>query len=49
MPDLLLIKDGIASFVEVKSSGGGITPLQNYRAKQLRGFGCSVEVAKASR
>ena len=41
-PDLLLIKDGIASFVEVKSAKGVVSPLQRLRAKELRAKGCSV-------
>lgn len=42
IPDLLLIKDGIASFVEVKSATGRISDMQRLRAKELRGAGCSV-------
>jgi hypothetical protein len=39
---LLLIKDQIASFVEVKRPGEKPTPLQRLRAKELRAIGCSV-------
>lgn len=42
IPDLLLIKDGKASFIEVKSTGGKISELQRLRAKELRLFGCPV-------
>jgi hypothetical protein len=42
MPDLLLIKDGKASFLEVKSLTGRISKLQKLRAKELRWHGCSV-------
>jgi len=43
IPDLLLIKDGIASFIEVKSATGTVKPLQRLRAKELRAKGCQVQ------
>ena len=45
IPDLLLIKDGVASFVEVKAPNGRISPLQRLRASQLRAAGCKVRFA----
>lgn len=42
IPDLLLIKNGIATFVEVKSETQRLTELQKYRADELRRFGCEV-------
>jgi hypothetical protein len=38
----LLVKDGIASFVEVKSGKGKVSSLQRLRAKELRTKGCRV-------
>jgi Holliday junction resolvase-like predicted endonuclease len=42
IPDLLLIKDGVASFVEVKARNGVISDKQRQRAIELREVGCSV-------
>jgi hypothetical protein len=36
IPDLLILKNGIAKFVEVKKPGGKIAELQKYRIKKLR-------------
>ena len=44
IPDLLLLKDGKASFVEVKRPGQKPRPLQEYRIKQLQQFGFEVRV-----
>ena len=38
-PDLMLLKDGKASFVEVKRPGQKPQPLQEYRLKELRDAG----------
>ena len=38
-PDLMLLKDGKASFVEVKRPGKKPQPLQEYRLKELRDAG----------
>lgn len=38
-PDLMLLKEGKASFVEVKRSGQKPRPLQEYRLKELRDAG----------
>lgn len=43
-PDLMLLKDGKASFVEVKRPGGKPRPLQEYRIGQLREAGFDVRV-----
>lgn len=42
IPDLLLLKDGIASFVEVKAPNGVISDKQRQRAGELRATGCQV-------
>lgn len=44
IPDLLLLKDGKASFVEVKRKGQKPRPLQEYRMNELRSFGFEVYV-----
>lgn len=44
IPDLLLLKDGVASFVEVKRPGCKLRELQAYRAEQLRSIGFDVQV-----
>ena len=44
IPDLLLLKDGKASFVEVKRPGQKPRPLQEYRIKQLKECGFDVRV-----
>ena len=36
IPDLLILKEGIAKFVEVKKPNGKISALQKYRIKKLR-------------
>lgn len=38
-PDLMLLKDGKATFVEVKRPGQTPRPLQEYRLKELRDAG----------
>jgi len=44
IPDLILLKGGIASFVEVKRQGETLRPLQEYRFHELTkmGFKCKV-------
>lgn len=44
IPDLLLLKDGKASFVEVKREGQKPRPLQEYRIKELLSLGFEVHV-----
>ena len=44
IPDLLLLKDGKASFIEVKRPGEKPRVLQQYRMKELRSFGFECEV-----
>lgn len=46
IPDLLLLKDGKASFVEVKRPGEKPRPLQEYRMKELTELGFECEVWK---
>lgn len=43
-PDLLLLKDGKASFIEVKRPGCKPRPLQEYRINELRNAGFDVDV-----
>ena len=44
IPDLLILKNGIAKFVEVKKPGGKIAELQKYRIKKLREQGFEANV-----
>lgn len=44
IPDLLLLKDGKASFVEVKRHRQKPRPLQEYRINELRSLGFEVHV-----
>ena len=44
IPDLLLLKNGKARFVEVKRQNGHPTKLQLYRIQQLRDMGFDVQV-----
>lgn len=46
IPDLLLLKDGVASFIEVKRPGEKPRPLQEYRMNELRALGFKCEVWK---
>lgn len=43
-PDLMLLKNGVARFIEVKRPGGKPRPLQLYRHQQLRDAGFRVDV-----
>lgn len=43
-PDLMLLKDGKASFIEVKRPGYKPRPLQEYRIEQLIKAGFDVDV-----
>lgn len=36
IPDLMVLKDGVCKFIEVKKPNGKISQLQKYRIKQLR-------------
>lgn len=45
IPDLMLLKDGTASFIECKREGGNPRDLQKYRIEELRSLGFKVEVA----
>ena len=44
IPDLLLLKNGVASFVEVKRPKNKPRPLQLYRMEQLKEQGFEVKV-----
>lgn len=46
IPDLLILKNGVASFVEVKRPGEKPRPLQEYRMNELRELGFTCEVWK---
>jgi Holliday junction resolvase len=43
IPDLLLLKDGIIHFIEVKGSKGVLSELQKYRIKELKSYGFTAE------
>lgn len=45
IPDLMLLKDGTASFIECKRKGGKPRLLQEYRIEELRSHGFNVVVA----
>lgn len=47
VPDLLAIKNGRATFYEVKRIDGVVSELQKYRIKQLISFGCKAKVVKS--
>lgn len=47
IPDLMLLKDGTASFIECKREGGKLRDLQKYRIEELRRLGFKVEVAES--
>jgi len=44
IPDLLAIKDGKATFIEVKRQSGILSPLQELRISELKKHGCIVKV-----
>ena len=44
IPDLLALKDGKAYFIEVKRPEGKLAPLQEFRIKELKSFGCKAVV-----
>lgn len=46
IPDLLVLKDGKAFFVEVKRPGEKPRPLQEYRMQELTALGFKCEVWK---
>lgn len=46
IPDLLVLKDGIASFVEVKRPNEKPRPLQVHRMRELTKLGFKCEVLK---
>jgi Holliday junction resolvase len=43
-PDILAVKDGKATFIEVKRPDGVLSELQKLRIKELQRFGCEVKV-----
>ena len=44
IPDLLCLKDGKATFIEVKRPDGVLSELQKLRIKELERFGCEVKI-----
>ena len=46
IPDLLIIKDGVCKFIEVKRKGCDISPLQEFRIAQLEAFGIETLIIK---
>jgi hypothetical protein len=48
IPDLIAIpRDSDVLFVEVKAKNGRLSPLQDYRIKELESHGLKVEVYKS--
>lgn len=47
IPDLMLIKDGRVSFIEVKAPGQHRNVLQKHRAHELQSYGCNVRCVTA--
>jgi hypothetical protein len=47
LPDLLLIVEGRAVWIEVKGDGGIVSPLQQHTLEQLRAAGCVAEVVRS--
>lgn len=45
LPDVLLVKEGRAAWIEVKVPGNKTSPIQDKRIADLRKFGCPVCVA----
>ena len=45
-PDVMALKDGAVKFYEYKGSTGKVRPLQEFRHKELRELGFSVDVIK---
>ena len=46
-PDLIVIKNGITSFFEIKAPGGILAPIQLFRLAELRGAGCVAEAVQS--
>jgi len=46
MPDLMALKDGVAKFIEVKKTDGKVSPLQEYRMKELERFGFKCDIRR---
>ena len=46
IPDLILLKDGVTIFVEVKAKKGRLSKVQEYRIQQLTEAGFEVRVEK---
>tara|TARA_Y100000401_G_scaffold61794_2_gene49054 strand:+ start:5877 stop:6197 length:321 start_codon:yes stop_codon:yes gene_type:complete len=44
LPDVLVVKDGTAAWMEVKRPGHHPTRIQEHRMRQLSDFGCRVTV-----
>lgn len=44
IPDLLCIKDGQCTFIEVKSAKGKLSEIQKYRIEELNKFGTNTIV-----
>lgn len=48
LPDLLLIKNGRATWIEVKRPGESPTTIQKLRIRQLTAAGCAVAVVTSA-
>ena len=44
IPDLIAVKKGEVLFVEVKKPNGIVSKLQEYRIKELEGYGIKTEI-----
>jgi hypothetical protein len=44
-PDLIVIRKGITSYLEMKGSGGAVSPIQRYMISRLSEAGCLAGVA----
>ncbi len=48
VPDVMAIKDGRTVFIEVKREKGGVlSPIQEYRIKEMREYGAEVIIANS--
>lgn len=48
LPDVLVVKDGLAAWMEVKRPGEHPTRIQEHRMRELARFGCPVAVVHSA-
>lgn len=46
LPDVLMVRDGIANFYEIKSDRGEVSPIQKETHKQLKKAGAGVFIVR---